>query len=351
MKKSDFWKPFYSFWPKAIQPRHEGYSLLLAIPGDLPVFLKIAMEVCSSQNLQHCVELLVTPDQRSEAFRKVFESCRKSWQGPPLRLTELNRFENWLTTRAKNPGTNHWLQIIRGIGASRSRLALLHDADLFITDQQFLKKHYELCTNRQLVCLGVSPAWDGWFADQGYDYLTATWEMLVDVSWVRQWAPWVHRGQIRRFKGQDHLFDTLYWAECHTESQKIARHYGEHGFVHFNYVISTYRQFQKSVDSFEDSRFCLLLIRLLINAFDTSDWPYEIPTIPALIAGIQDSANRVTYMAPETTENYEIFRQKLEQLLNTFYIQPSTARQIRSDLLPFDHHFNFTQTPPVDCPL
>jgi hypothetical protein len=348
VKKSDLWKIFYSFWSKAKQPRQEGYSLLLAIPGDLPVFLKIALAVCAAQDKRHCLEVIVTPDQRSTGFRQVFESCQKNWQGPPLRLTELNWIENWLTTTAKNPGTNHWLQIIRGINAARTRFALLHDADLFITDRQFLKKHYELCADKQLDCLGVSPAWDGWFARNGYDYLTATWEMMVNVDWVRQWAPWVHRGQMRHFQGEEHLFDTLYWAECHTEPSRIGRNEGEHGFVHFNYVISTYRQFQRSTGSFEDTRFCLLLIRLLINAFDPSDWPYDIPNISILMQGLTQATSRVTYLSDETAGNYAVFRDKLNQLLQSGYIESSIARQMEMELRPFDAHFAIADEPEKD---
>lgn len=340
MRRGDIWK-IYRKWPRMSRLRQDGYTLLLMVPGDLPVFLKAAMDVCGAQDMTHCAEVLVIPDQRSEAFRRILESYKQNWQGATLRLIELNPLESLGAKLRRKPGINHWLQIVRGISAARTTHALLHDADLFISDKKFLRRHYELCKKRRLACLGVSPAWDQWFTDKGYGYLTATWELMVEIPWVQSWEPWVHRGQFRQFAGEDHMFDTLYWAQCHSDSSRIGRHEGEHGFVHFNYVISTYRFFQQSKTPYEDSHFRLLLVRLLITAFDDGQWVYEVPEVDELSRGLKSANSRVTYLEEETHNNYENFRDKFEQLLCGGQLNNEKISRIRSDIEAFDQRFSW----------
>lgn len=352
--KEKLWQLFYSRWPRRHKTPAPGYSLLLLIPGDLPVFLKIALEVCKRQNFSNCLEAIVIPDQRSEGFRKRFDAYQEQWQGPPLRLAELNPLESFLTKRFNNPHMNCWLQITRGVSATQSTHALWHDADLFINEPDFLKRHYQLCAERDLACLGVSPAWDGWYAQKGFGHLTATWELMINADWMRQWAPWEHRGQWRSLEGENHEFDILFWAQCHTAPEKIARHKsghisGEHDFVHFNYVIATYRWFQRANGPFEDNRFLLLLVRMLINAFDErkgdeSDWHYEVPDVQELALGIHDGTQRVTYVSDKARENYPEFRDKLRTLLNGPLLDARQKSRMLSDLAIFDDHL-FACTP------
>lgn len=338
--KRFFWKTFYSHWPRLSEPRKDGYTLLLLIPGDLPVFLKIVLEVCKRQDPTHCVDAIVIPDQPSANFRAIFDRFQADWQGPPLRLAELNPGESFLTKRFNNPHINCWLQITKGIGAAKTTHALWHDADLFINDADFLRRHYELCEQGKLACMGVSPAWDKFFSEHGYDYLTSTWELMINVEWMRQWAPWEHRGQWRQLAGVDHEFDILFWAQCQTPRESVGRHDGAHSFVHFNYVIATYRWFQLSTGPFEDHRFRLLLVRMLINAFDDSGWVYEVPHIPELASGLRDGTQRVTYLTEETRDNYPEFRQKLTQLLASDLLDAAKKNRISADIAAFDDYFS-----------
>ncbi len=62
----------------------------------------------------------------------------------------------------------------------------------------------------------------------------------------------------------------MLWPQCQTPPEQIERHQQEWGFIHFSHVVSTYRRFQQSKEAFEDSYFRILLIRLLIDAYDQS---------------------------------------------------------------------------------
>lgn len=60
LKKATIWKWLYARWSKPVVEPIPGYTILLMVPGDLPVFLKIALEMCITQNPEHLVETLVS---------------------------------------------------------------------------------------------------------------------------------------------------------------------------------------------------------------------------------------------------------------------------------------------------
>ena len=94
--------------------------------------------------------------------------------------------------------------------------------------------------------MGIHRVWDEWFAQHGLEHVTATWEMMLEVEWARSFAPWQHRGQAASINGQKHVCDTLLLPQCLTEPKRIGRRGNDRGMIHFNYVIGTYRWFEKS---------------------------------------------------------------------------------------------------------
>lgn len=329
----------YIQWDKSVREPFDGYTILLPVPGDLPVFLKIALEVSSTQKSEGLVETLVIPDQKISGFAECFEIWKEKFGLSAIRLINPNPVEQLIARYQNNPHNNHWLQIIRGVNASVTTHALLHDADLFITKDNFMETHYQTCVQRDLACLGVSPVWDSWYEKQGIEHLAATWEIMFDVSWARQFQPWEHRGHNGVINGKAHTFDTMLYPQCQTKPNKIDRHKQEWGFIHFNYVICTYRWFQQSKGSFEDDYFRILLIRLLINAFDPSGWSYSVPTLDALEKGITDKSNRVTYQEKDTVENYPEFRSKLEKLMTSGIISSEKVSILAEGVHQFDIAF------------
>ena len=329
----------YIQWDRYVKKPIDGYTALLPIPGDLPVFLKIALEVFATQDSEGLVETLVIPDRKVSGFTECFDKWKTKFDISSIRLINPNPIEQLIARYQNNPHNNHWLQIIRGINASVSTHALLHDADLFITKDDFMKTHYQTCVKRNLMCLGVSPVWDLWYEEQGIDHLTATWEIMFDISWARQFQPWEHRGHNGVVNGKAHTFDTMLYPQCQTKPDQIARHKQEWGFIHFNYVICTYRWFQKSNAPFEDDYFRILLIRLLINAFDPSEWSYSVPTLDVLEKGITDKSNRVTYCSKDTAKHYSEFRFKLEKLITSGIIDAQKACILHKSIRHFDLAF------------
>src|SRR5258708_22100732 len=215
-------KLFRSSWQKAPSARPPGSSVLLAVPGDLPVFLKIAMSTINAQQNTGLIETLVIPDKWTSAFQAGFEQSRRQWTNGPIRLVKLRPLERFITPRINSPHTNHWLQMINGVEATTSTHALLHDADLFTTHPNFLATHYATIAKRGLACLGVNPVWDPWYAQHGLNHVAATWELMFDVECARSFKPSMHRGHHGAVRGQPHEFDTMLLPQCLTDPQRIS---------------------------------------------------------------------------------------------------------------------------------
>lgn len=332
----------YGCWRPPADEVTTGYSILILVPGDLPVFLKIALEVCGKQSLDHLVETIVVPDKWLSGAIEIFDAMLEQHAFSSARLVKLRPMDRLLVRRFQNPHINNWLQFVRGVEAVRSTHALWHDADLFITEPNFLKRHFEMCSKHDLSCLGVSKVWDSWYENHGINHLTATWELMFAVKWVRSFTPLQHRGRDGVIAGERHVCDLTLWPQCHTPPGKIDRWQREWGFIHFGHVIAAYRWFRQCECAYEDEHFRILLIRLLIMAYDDSGWPYDIPALDILKQGLTESASPVTYLQKETARNYHIFRQKMQELVDSSVITAERAAILVEGMDPFDRYFAYS---------
>src|SRR5262249_28561785 len=108
-----------------------GYTVLIPVPGDLPVFLKIALEVCAAQEDEHRLETLIVPDQLTPGFPDLLAEWAREYSMTSVRLVKIKTIDRAIISYFNHPHINHWLQLTRGIEEVRTRLVLLHDADLF----------------------------------------------------------------------------------------------------------------------------------------------------------------------------------------------------------------------------
>src|SRR3954469_10157584 len=98
MMNATLWKLARSKWRKPTAgARAAGYSVLLPVPGDLPVFLKIAMSTINAQQNAGLVETLVIPDVCTPAFERAFELAKAGWSNGPIRLVPLRPIERFVT--------------------------------------------------------------------------------------------------------------------------------------------------------------------------------------------------------------------------------------------------------------
>ena len=336
------WKLFRSTWKKPKAARVPGYSVMLPVPADLPVFLKIAMSTINAQQNAGLIETLVIPDMPTPEFEAAFNLAKKDWNNGPIRLVTLSPIERFITSRINSPHTNHWLQMTNGVEAAHSTHVLLHDADLFITDKNFLASHYAAIAGRDLACLGINPVWDKWYAENDLGHVTATWELMFDAEWARNFKPWMHRGHNGVIHGKTHEFDTMLLPQCLTEPRRIERHQGDWGFVHFNYVICTYRWFQENEKqgkpAYQDEHWRILLVRLLVDAYESTETESAVPSLAELRKALTGESKRIDYRGTTAAKNYPEFRDKLQQLIDSGILDDRKIRVLREGIAPFDVH-------------
>jgi hypothetical protein len=334
--KDAAWRAAFARWPALPDPG-EGYTLLLPVPADLPVFLRLALANAATQDRAGRVETLVVPDIPSPAFARAYrEAAARFADAGPLRLVELKPAARAMRRLAGNqPGTNYFLQVHAGTAAATTTHVLFHDADLFIEDAGFMARHHRRCADEGLACLGVSPAWDDWLRDHGFGHVVATWELMVDTRWAREFEPWQHRNHSARLDGEQHVFDVTLYTQALTAPERCARHDATASFEHFNWVIGVYRHFQQARGApFEDDRFLLLLIRLLSDALEAPGG--DVPAVGELARGIEDGAAPVVY---PSGERYPEFRAKLDRVLRGPLFDAAARERIEGALDPFERAF------------
>jgi hypothetical protein len=340
-----YWDARFRSWPpqRSLRP---GYTVLVPVPGDLPVFLELALAVIAAQRADERVATLVIPDRMTPAVRHIVDQHRRTWSGA-LELVPLMRPERWVLPRFNNAARNHPAQIISGVRAARSTHVVLHDADLFVLRPDFLDQHYRSCRDRQLACLGVDPVWDGWFADHGR-HLAATWELCASVPWIRSFTPSLHFGHEDTLFGERHVFDTMLYPQAISHPDLIGVERSD-DIIHFNYVISAYRGFQREGTS-DDNRFLLLFIRLLIDVFDpTRAATYAVPTLAELAASLEHRNGPVTYReGPEAETAYQRFRHLLSRALSGPWADEQRRDEVVGALEPFDRRYRYATGPATE---
>jgi hypothetical protein len=332
----------YPRWGGAAGPLKDGYSILLPMPSDLPVFYKIAMRVLSRQKLGNANDVIIIPDNPRPAFRDMVDQDRSGQTTRPVILEESTGLKRAVARLYNRPNHYHWSQIVRGVRRSGSRYALLHDADMFLLEEDFLEDHYAAALQRNLKVLGISPAWDPWFAQNGLDHVTATWEMLASVEWFRSFPPILFHGHTNRLGGRTHTFDTTYYIQCLTPPPSIARRECGSAFIHFNWLISGYRWFLKHLKGYCDDRFIIMLLRLLIDEFDSERGYTLVPSWEEIAGRISDVRGSRFYPPIESHGGtYRMMRAKIGDLFRSPLVTRAGRDSIDRKLEAFDRHYGF----------
>jgi hypothetical protein len=338
-------RPVYPSWPQGDEQALDGYSILLPVPSDLPVFYRMAVQVIAHQSLKRANEVIVIPDLNSSAFEAVV-----SRDGPMIGSARLvycgnSRAADAVSKLYRRPNFLHAAQIIRGLSQARSKYALLHDADLFLFDNAFIDRLHEIISTRDLNALGVSTVWDPWYAQNCMPHVAATWEMMLSTRWAKSFDPILLTPHSNHVGSLYHKFDTLLYVQCLTAPESIEKVSMTDGFVHFSYVICTYRNFIQSKGPFIDNRFIIMLLRILIDEFDPGGHYPRVPSWAELVGAIGSTNSRIGFPdAPSGRDAYFEVRSKLDRFLDLPMVSSDgkagiTRRLARFDeIYQWDHH-------------
>lgn len=341
-KLGKYWSGRFDDWG-ARPPQESGYTLLVPVPGDLPVFLELALSVLGQQDSRRRIETLVIPDTPSPQVDRIIERHREGWDGP-LRCVSLPLPERHLLPLLGNPSRNHGVQLITGVRAAHGEFVVLHDADLFLLRPGVLDAQVDAAQRERLDVLGVDPVWDSWYLEQGIS-LAATWEMCARTDWMRSFPPSMHMGHDGELRGLRHTFDTTLHPQSVSDPSRI-RIQPSQDIVHFNYVISTYRHFQRSKEGpFVDDHFRILLIRLFVDLFGEEAAEYGLPTLAELADGLRSSSTAVVYPRADAhaRDIYHDYRAKVERILQGDWTTGCQRRDLVAHLQVFDDFYALEQ--------
>jgi len=313
----------------------------MPVPGDLPVFLEIALAVCGRQQAGHRVETIVVPDKPTAAVTNVVERARATWDGD-LKVAPLPLPERYVLPPMHNPFLNYGVQVLTGVTRSRASHVILHDADLFLLADSVLEEQWGTARERDLVVHGVSEVWDRWFRDKGI-HIAATWELCLRTDWMRSFVPRLHMGHTAELFGEEHVFDITLHPQALTDPRRIAVTDRGEQIVHFNHVIATYRAYQKSPQSFHDDAFLLLLVRLFVDLFAQEPYDYDLPSLDEMARGLTDPTGTVRYDAPDddARARYAAFRGKVVGILDGAWSPEEKRTRATEALVPFDRHYGY----------
>lgn len=292
-----------------------GYSLLLPVPGDLPVFLKIALEGCNAQTPEGLIETLILPDRPSRQLENLLHIWAKRYVVSPLRLLNAHPFEQVMASMHSIPLID--LQLTRGIQATQASYAMIHSVGEFAIAPDFRQSQY-------LASLGQRPSEPNKSTGNGLTGQTTC--LAPDQSVI----------EVQNFK-RSPLWSTFNPMAGRLQSNAlglvpaIAR-----SVVRFSGLLPAYRHYQHTTGSVEDGEFHLLLMRLLIDAYDQSGRSYYLPLIDDLIRGITDSTARITYGKAQTRQQYPHFRHKVQQILESGLLDPMKAAIMQDELSLFE---------------
>ncbi len=341
--KDKIWEWGFARWSGSSEWQ-PGYSVLLPVPSDLPVFFKLGIQTVQRQQAEHRREILVIPDAPAAAFRDIYQQVVATLaptMQAQIRLVEMSKKDQFF--RRIGDRKELFLQTINGAAQATSTHFLIHDADAFATSDDFFEQHYQQCISRNLSVIGVNPVWDEWYRQNNYGHLVATWEMMCSQTWIRQFAPFMHRGQVATLPPGDHSFDITCYTQCLSRPDEIGLFEGRAGFVHFNHVIRTYRLFtqaQQHGQTFVDEHFRLLLIRLLVDAFDAADQEhYNLPTLEDFQQSLSGDSSIVSLESDNCADKYRQFRAKMTELMASAYLSEAQRDWFDQVLHPFDRKF------------
>lgn len=291
----------HASWAPLTAELEPGYTVLVTYPGDLPGLLQLSLRTLAAVDNSHCREILVIPDSLdsddagpdSDVLVAPSLVDRLACVVRKVPLTPAEK----LVLR-QNPGNSvrHWAQIVAGLHEVRTRYALLHDADLVFEDPGFPAAHFRAAQDEKLACRGAETVWDSWFAANGHGHVVGTWEMMLDVEWVRTFAPTELRPQRKLLDGVEHEFDTLLWAQATTSPTQIACAPYTSSFQHFGHLVCTFRDFQKRDPDapFHDEHALLVVMRILHDVLGApaSD---DLPSFEALVSALSSDSRYLTF--------------------------------------------------------
>jgi hypothetical protein len=307
-----------------------GFTVLLPVPSDLPVFVKLAIENISHQKSKSLEDVIVIPDHYTAAIDETVRRTADAVGLASCRVLRMPPKDQWF---ARSSNFVHFMQIATGLAKVGTSHALLHDADLFMFDEGFLEKHFETCRQGDYAALGID-----WRENIGPEKkkVAATWELMLNTRWARSFNRYRHRKHGIEVEGKTYGFDTLLFAQWMSPNEKIdVSNSGD--YCHLNFTIATFRRYSNRRSVFPDWQYKLLLLKLCILEYDDSGYDYKLPSKEEFLMALTGKSNKLTYAIDKAKDYYPNFKRRLEYLIQKKVLTTKGIDPMREVIDAFDN--------------
>ena len=230
-----------------------GYSVVIACNYNLREILHANLKLIAKQDHASMRALFivfeVTEDEFPEDFR---QRVLREHSSLPIQFVFYNRYQSRGLRAIDWPWTYAWMSWCKAIALCRTRFLILHDYDALPIRRDFFEDRFRRIAEGGKTYLGCS-----YYCYNGFvpaDELATTWELVIDVGFVRErFAPVDAFNQVKRLGDRLLDFDTfLFMQKCAGKTEVIQAEVPQE-LVHLSQVISQHTQVlngrQKSADN------------------------------------------------------------------------------------------------------
>lgn len=193
----------------------DGYSVIIGCSVDLVPILRANLQMLAGQRRENLRSVILVFDRTAaEAQRQVESDLRARFgQSLPLEFVYYTPEQDRVMRRYDWGWTYCWLNWVLGLGACRTKYALIHDLDAMLVRPDVLEERYAAARDA-----GAQFCGSAYYHSNGIvegDRLLTTFEMVCDVEYLRRsFRPVDFFNLPAKWKGRRVEFDTFLWPQA-----------------------------------------------------------------------------------------------------------------------------------------
>ena len=204
-------RPLYRWTP--IRNPEPGYTAIIGCPASMTKVLYANLALLMRQQRHHLREVILVFDVPADRHDPALTRDLQTRFGElNLRIIHYSQTQARVLDRIGWAWTYCWLSWALGVGAVRTRYALLHDLDALLLREDVLQQRFHTIQQADLHFLGPRFYRGNGVTDA--DRLAVTFEMMFDAAWLRSHArPIDLFNRVDRYRGRRIEYDTFLYPQ------------------------------------------------------------------------------------------------------------------------------------------
>jgi len=236
-------RPFLSWTP--LESPDDGFSIILGTPWSLRELLSVNLRFVEMTDTAELKRIHIVFDRPAQPAGDAFiEEVRRRHPGLPLTFHFHPPRAGWIVERIGESKFFASLNWVTGLAACTTRHAVLHDFDLYPLTPDLFTGVVEAMRRRDLRFSGTEHT--TWDRLTEADALIGTWELGVDVQWLRRTRhPVDCFHAVARVNGRTVDLDSFSLIQSRTPERGLAEGLGRGSYAHVKNLCSTVLNLRK----------------------------------------------------------------------------------------------------------